>query len=161
VTLQLPRSHLFMLFALLTVLLGVGFGIAQSPSVNLTLPWHQLQQVAKGAADTTSVDASGNNIIDEADLAFNALRLNNSDPSDWCRVGDTRSGCASSGGGTGAVQDVALTRCTTTGQLQRCPCPAAGLQPIGLAILVEKECTVNVRSCGSITSTYIQLCAKK
>lgn len=157
VTLQLPRAHLFLLLAVLTVLLGVGVGIAQSPSVNLTLPWHVLQQVAKGPADMTSVDASGNNIIDEADNAGTVGGIN---PSDFCRLGDTRAGCASGGTGpsTGVVQGVQLVTCTSRSAGPNCPCSqlGPGWAPAGPSIRYDSQCQTT-----QCTFYYFRLCAKQ
>lgn len=51
---------------LVLILIGI---VAIAGPVNNAIPWHFLQQVAKGptATDTNTVDANNNGIIDEAD----------------------------------------------------------------------------------------------
>lgn len=70
-------------FAIVGIVLILGFVVYVKAAVNTARPYHPLQQVAKSDSDTTSVDEDGNDLIDRAD---DADRLAGIPASQFCRT---------------------------------------------------------------------------
>jgi len=83
------------LFVSLVLILGIVFFASALGSVDVTKPYHILQQISKSSTDLNSIDADGDGLIDLANKAVNADKV-------WCdgSYKDVNS-CGFGGGGTG------------------------------------------------------------
>ena len=73
ITINITKKHVYAL-----LILSIAFAFANlAIAITATQAFHPLQDIAKSSTDLTSVDANSNGIIDLAELAQNAQKLNN------------------------------------------------------------------------------------